>query len=152
MVRETYLGGFIIVLKTGFQITGSSTVHGFRASGFLDLSYDSGQGLVWVFPKINHLIFYFWLSIVSFFQQFAHLFRVQVGDFRVNGKLLLQESNILPLVSGLSMVSGQYSWKYQDLEEVTVFRIYKSRFLSGCLKEIMGLKKVVGERTCYNLK
>ena len=34
VVRETYVSCFIRVLKTGFQITGGSTVHGFRVSGF----------------------------------------------------------------------------------------------------------------------
>jgi hypothetical protein len=37
VVREADFSGFIIVLKTGFQITGSSVVHGFWEFGFLDL-------------------------------------------------------------------------------------------------------------------
>jgi hypothetical protein len=40
MVGKTYLGIFIIILKAGFQKTGGSTVHGFRASGVLDLGRD----------------------------------------------------------------------------------------------------------------
>jgi hypothetical protein len=34
VVREPYLSGFIVILKTGFQVTGSSAVHGFRVQGF----------------------------------------------------------------------------------------------------------------------
>jgi hypothetical protein len=50
VVRKTYFSGFIIILKTGFQITGGSVVHGFWKFGFLDLLIlDWFRFLIWDF-------------------------------------------------------------------------------------------------------